>query len=282
MSLSIASIVVSALLVGTVLLSLLSLKWDFRFAVAARLIAASAVVSVLLLLVLSQSVTSSILLVGLGVALQCVAYMGILAFLFYRDPERTPPGDGRSIISPADGEVIYIRKLAPGALLKSEKQNSTLVLDELQESELGSKELWQVGISMKFTDVHVNRAPIAGKVSLVLHRPGRFLSLRRADALNQNERQTMVITGQGTVIGIVQIASRLVRRIESYVERLEQVELGQRIGMIKFGSQVDLFVPTESVAGLTVKEGDLLVAGRTVIAHFESVRSGSTATSVAR
>jgi phosphatidylserine decarboxylase len=262
-----------SLFLGTLLLILLSLKWDFRFDVAARLIAAAATVSLLLVLAISRFLESSLLLVGLGVIFHIIVYVGIIAFLFYRDPRRIPPQQGRCIISPADGEVIYTKKLAPGALLESKKRDNTIVLEELHGYGLGAKELWQVGISMKFTDVHVNRAPVAGRVAMIFHRPGRFVSLRRENALNVNERQTILIEGQEIAVAIVQIASRLVRRIESYVQRLEQVDLGQRIGMIKFGSQVDIFFPTEKVPTLAVKKGQRLLAGESVIAQCESTRS---------
>jgi phosphatidylserine decarboxylase len=122
----------------------------------------------------------------------------------------------------------------------------------------------------------VNRAPIAGQVSLVHHRPGQFLSLRRKEALNVNERQTMVIADAGGdfQICLVQIASRLVRRIESYVSANQQVQRGQRIGMIKFGSQVDLFVPVRAMTSQPdVCEGQRLTAGKSVVCRISRIES---------
>lgn len=206
-----------------------------------------------------------LLLLAVGGA-QLGVYVGAILYRFYRDPERTPPPDPRAIVSPADGTVIYVRRLAPGRVLRSEKRGAELLLDELNGSPLAAQELWQIGISMVFTDVHVNRAPMAGTVTLARHQPGRFLSLRIPEAVNVNERQTLVLDNGRFAIALVQIASRLVRRIVAYVRQGQAVERGQRIGMIKFGSQVDVFLPVEVAPELRVREGDVLVAGETVIA----------------
>ena len=141
--------------------------------------------------------------------------MGVISWLFYRDPERVIPKEAGLVLSPADGTVIYVRRLDAGEPLRCDKNGAAMVLDEVKGTGVEQEALWQVGISMVFTDVHVNRAPIAGKVSLVHHRPGKFLSLRLKEALNVNERQTLVITDGELQICLVQIASRLVRRIVS-------------------------------------------------------------------
>lgn len=201
-------------------------------------------------------------------AAQCSIYAASLLYRFYRDPERVPPGETGVLVSPADGKVIYMRKLPPGHVLESNKQGCRIVLDELSRSALAGQELWQIGISMVFTDVHVNRAPFAGRLTLVRHRPGKFLSLRREDAINVNERQTLVIENEDLQLAIVQIASRLVRRIEAYVCEGEQLHLGQRIGIIKFGSQVDLFIPAGRVKDLRLAVNQRVVAGETVIGRL--------------
>jgi phosphatidylserine decarboxylase len=128
--------------------------------------------------------------------------------------------------------------------------------------------MWQIGIALMFTDVHVNRAPIGGTVQMMQHRPGKFLSLRKSEALHVNERQTVVIENEWITVGLVQVASRLVRRIESYIHEGEHIHAASRIGMIKFGSQVDLFVPEEKVGDIMVKEGQYLYAGQTVICRL--------------
>ena len=161
--------------------------------------------------------------------------------------------------------MIYIRKVKPGDVPIAEKKRKRLMPTELAQSSLRNQEVWQVGISMVFTDVHVNRSPISGRVTMVNHRPGAFLSLRDEDAVGVNERQTIVIENHDIRVGLVQIASRLVRRIEAYVKEGMEVAAGKRIGIIKFGSQVDLFVPVEQVPVLRVNEGQRVTAGVTPI-----------------
>ncbi len=201
-------------------------------------------------------------------AAQLALFAGSILARFYRDPERTPPGDPRAILSPADGTVIYLRRLAPGAALQAEKKGRAMGLTELQETPLAREELWQVGISMVFTDVHVNRAPIAGRVTLVRRRPGLFLSLRRPEAAGANERQTLLIEGAGPPVAVVQIASRLVRRIRAFVKEGDPVQPGQRIGAITFGSQVDLLVPVRLCAEMMVAPGQRLAAGQSVVGRL--------------
>lgn len=251
---------------GVALLLALSWKWCLPTRVVGAILAVAAAAGGL---VGAWGRTASwpplLLLLAIGGA-QLGVYVGAILYRFYRDPERTPPPDPRAIVSPADGTVIYVRRLAPGRVLRSEKRGAQLVLEELNGSLLVAQELWQIGISMVFTDVHVNRAPIAGTVTLARHQPGRFLSLRIPEAVNVNERQTLVLDNGRFAIALVQIASRLVRRIVAYVREGQPVERGQRIGMIKFGSQVDVFLPVEVAPELRVREGDVLVAGETVIA----------------
>jgi phosphatidylserine decarboxylase len=207
-------------------------------------------------------------------AIQGATFVGIISWLFYRDPERVIPKEAGLVLSPADGTVIYVRRLDAGEPLRCEKNGAAMVLDEVKGTGLEHEVLWQVGISMVFTDVHVNRAPIAGKVSLVHHRPGKFLSLRLKEALNVNERQTLVIANGEFQICLVQIASRLVRRIAAYVSADQELQRGQRVGMIKFGSQVDLFVPVRAAKRLEVSVGQRLTAGETVICRVSAPQCG--------
>jgi phosphatidylserine decarboxylase len=122
-----------------------------------------------------------------------------------------------------------------------------------------------IGISMNLADVHVNRAPIAGRVRLVQRVHGTFGSLRKPEMADSNERVTTVIEAEDLQVALVQIASRLVRRIAVFVSEGDELRLGQRIGAIRFGSQVDLLLPLEKHIGLAVEVGDLLVAGRTIV-----------------
>jgi phosphatidylserine decarboxylase len=146
-----------------------------------------------------------------------------------------------------------------------------MVLDEVRNTVFAQEALWQVGISMVFTDVHVNRTPIQGVLTFACHKPGKFLSLRREEALNLNERQTLIIENHSEDMHVmmVQIASRLVRQIVAYIREGQSVARGQRVGMIRFGSQVDLFLPVCKVSQPEVKIGQRLQAGITVIARYD-------------
>jgi phosphatidylserine decarboxylase len=259
------SIDAGILALGVIFLTALSRKWTLPRGKSAALIAIGTATGGIALGLCLRSSPPLVLLVPAVWLCQLVGYVAVLAWLFYRDPDRAMPADSGGIVSPADGKVIYIRKLTAGTIPVAEKKGRSLMLADLAQSKLSDHELWQIGISMVFTDVHVNRAPIAGKVTLVQRRPGRFLSLRDDDAVGVNERQTLVIENQDVQIGLVQIASRLVRRIVAYVVPGESVAAGQRIGMIKFGSQVDLFIPVKQCPSLRVDVSDLLVAGVTPI-----------------
>ena len=149
-----------------------------------------------------------------GVLQGCI-YVVAFMWLFYRDPDRVVPDEPGLILSPADGTVIYTRRLSAGEPLRSEKNGAIMVLDEVRDTVFAQDALWQVGISMVFRDVHVNRAQIQGILTFACHKPGKFLSLRREEALNLNERQTLIIQnhGQDMQVMLVQIASRLVRQI---------------------------------------------------------------------
>lgn len=253
------------LVVGAGLLAAVSWKWCLPARASGLIIALGVLVAGGTGWFLSRSGLPVLLLLGVVPAVQLVVYVAVLAYRFYRDPERVPPTDPAAVVSPADGTVIYIRRLPVGSILRCDKKSAQLIVDELEGTPLVSQELWQIGISMVFTDVHVNRAPIAGKVALARHRPGKFLSLRIPEAVNVNERQTMLFDNGRFQLAIVQIASRLVRRIQAYVKEGQQVDFAQRVGMIKFGSQVDVFLPVSAVTPLLVTEGDELVAGETII-----------------
>jgi len=136
----------------------------------------------------------------------------------------------------------------------------------LTHTALHERDAVVVGIAMSFLDVHVNRAPIAGRVVLSRHFPGRFGSLKRPETVFENERTTTLIAGSRLEIAVVQIASRLVRQITSYVRDGQEVNLGQRIGIIRLGSQVDVVLPQRRDLCVLVGEGDRVTAGVSVIA----------------
>jgi phosphatidylserine decarboxylase len=250
---------------NTVILGLLSRKWCLPLNRSAVIITLTAVVAFLTGWQTQQAGFPTWLAFLITGGVQLALYLGCLLWLFYRDPDRVSPDRPGVVLSPADGTVIYMRQLEAGEPLRSEKNGALITLEEIDGTSLSREPLWQIGISMVFTDVHVNRSPIRGVVTLVKHRAGQFLSLRRAEALNVNERQTLLIQGEKLEVLLVQIASRLVRQIVAYVKEGDQLDLGQRVGMIRFGSQVDVFLPASRVKSIEVGNGQRLTAGTTIL-----------------
>ena len=192
----------------------------------------------------------------------------LILWRFYRDPERIPPpGDG-IIISPADGKIIYVRRFEGREIPYSEKGGKKFMLDDFVTSNLLPNGGYDIGISMNYLDVHVNRSPISGKICCLKHIKGLFLSLRKKEAIIQNERVLTIIENSRIKIGVVQIASRLVRKITPYLTPDSEVMVGQRIGAIRFGSQVDVILPDISSLKILVDEGEKVLAGLTVIAKI--------------
>ena len=218
----------------------------------------------------------------LGAVLTVLVAVAVLAYRFYRDPERTPPEGEGLVVSPADGEIVYVKRSRDGQLPVASKHGEHVALEELTHTALHERDAVVVGIAMSFLDVHVNRAPIAGRVVLSRHFPGRFGSLRRPEMVFQNERTTTLIAGRKLEVGVVQIASRLVRQIGSYVSDGDDVTLGQRIGIIRLGSQVDVVIPQRRDLCVLVAEGDRVSAGTSVLATVgvTAVSAGSPARAV--
>lgn len=211
---------------------------------------------------LSYSVAGAMVMWGTTVA---AAAVGLL-IVFFRDPERPVPARHDVIVSPADGRVIYVRPVEPDQIPLAEKKGRTCALRELAGTTLGHGGATAVGISMNLSDVHVNRAPTGGRVRLVEHVAGAFGSLRNPEMVLTNERVTTVMADGDLEIAVIQIASRLVRRIVSFVSEGDVLDLGQRIGAIRFGSQVDLIIPARQPIRLVVQPGDQVVAGQTIVA----------------
>lgn len=219
------------------------------------------------------------MIVILVVVLLCVFYVYWRYVWFHRDPSREIP-TGKNIVSPADGRVVYIKKAAHGQMPVSEKKGRTIALKEdLKMITRGEKYL--IGIFLNPFDVHVQRAPIAGKVKMVKHHKHKnlpmtmmwlrtFLSLepfyRYSEHMWENERNIILIEGSFPVY-VVQIADLIVNRVVSFVRKGSSVKKGDRIGMIKFGSQVDVAFHSKGVK-VMVKEGDRVVAGETILAKY--------------
>jgi phosphatidylserine decarboxylase len=161
---------------------------------------------------------------------------------FFRDPDRTvPPGD--VMVAPADGKVVAVRALSP---------NET-----------------RVSIFLNIFNVHVNRTPIAGRVTAVLYQSGKFLVASHEAASSDNEQNTLVVEGNGTRIVCRQIAGLIARRIICYKKAGDILNAGERIGYIKFGSRVDVIYGPEWITA--VKLGDRVVAGTSILAKKSSV-----------
>lgn len=204
-----------------------------------------------------------------------LAALAGLLIVFFRDPDRPAPRREDAIVSPADGQVVYVRPVPPGQLPLATKQGRTYALRELAGTPLGDGCAMVIGISMNLSDVHVNRAPIGGRVRLVEHAPGTFGSLRNPEMLLTNERVTTVIEDGDLEVAIVQIASRLVRRIVTFVSEGDLLSLGQRVGVIRFGSQVDLIIMASPRIRMAVQAGDRVVAGQTIMALISTGLGGT-------
>ncbi|MDR0753364.1 MAG: phosphatidylserine decarboxylase [Holosporaceae bacterium] len=177
-----------------------------------------------------------------------LATVGCLAF--FRDPERVHPSASSTVVSPADGVVLKILSCAP-------------------PEELGLSGEWtKVSVFMSIFNVHINRAPVTGIVERILYIPGRFFNVTLDKASEYNERQaTFIRMADGTLIVFVQIAGLLARRIRSDIAEEQKLELGQRVGIIRFGSRVDIYLPND--AKILIEEGQVTVAGESILAKLK-------------
>lgn len=196
----------------------------------------------------------------------------VVSFLiyFYRDPERFPPQRGDVIVSPADGKIVYVKKIDNGHVLSSVKDGKIIPLKEIVWAEdVGTSSGYIVGIFMSRFDVHVNRAPISGRILKAMHMKGKFVPMVGDRFELENERNVVVIENEsGFRCVAVQIASYTVRRIDCYVKEGDYLKIGDRIGMVKFGSQVDLIIPLLPQLKILTKPGDKVRAGETIIAEY--------------
>lgn len=171
---------------------------------------------------------------------------------FFRDPDRVTPLRDGLIIAPADGRVSAIERMQPP-----------------QELGLGEEARTRVSIFLSVFDVHVNRAPVAGRITRSIYVPGAFFNAALDKASEENERRGLVIqTASGTEIGVVQIAGLVARRIVTFASEGDTVGVGQRFGLIRFGSRVDVYLPPGETALVSV--GQRAIAGETVLADLKS------------
>ena len=175
---------------------------------------------------------------------------------FFRDPVRTTPRGEGMIVAPADGLITMIARVPPPPELRG-------------ADGLADGEYTRVSIFMSVFDVHINRAPISGRVKRIAYVPGKFVNADLDKASEDNERQHFLIEGSdGLRIGFTQIAGLVARRILSFVREGDVVDVGQRVGLIRFGSRVDVYLP----AGTSPKVllGQRSIAGETVLAEIGS------------
>jgi phosphatidylserine decarboxylase len=180
---------------------------------------------------------------------------GFVAF-FFRDPDRVTPVREGLVIAPADGRIIGVELVPPP-----------------QELGFGPTQRLRISIFLSLLDVHVNRSPASGRIERSVYVPGAFVNPSLARASDENERRALIImTALGSEIAVVQIAGHITRRIVTFVGEGDTVTAGQRIGLIRFGSRVDVYLPPGATAQVAPEQR--AIAGETVLADLAP---GSTA-----
>jgi phosphatidylserine decarboxylase len=176
---------------------------------------------------------------------------------FFRDPVRVTPVAEGLVVAPADGRVSLVVNAVPPP-----------------ELGLGDKPLPRVSIFMSVFDCHVNRAPVGGRIVRIAYTAGKFLNADLDKASEDNERNALVIDSIAGAVGVVQIAGLIARRIVGWVAEGQTIGAGERFGMIRFGSRVDVYLPAGTAP--LVSEGQTSIAGETVIADLGKTVSGRT------
>ncbi len=172
---------------------------------------------------------------------------------FFRDPIRVTPQGDDIIVAPADGLITFIERVP-------------VPIEMAGERGLGAVSLVRVSIFMSVFDVHINRTPIAGTIRQVIYISGKFLNADLDKASEENERQHIIVEGRGgRVVGFTQIAGLVARRIVGFVKPGDMVAAGQRIGLIRFGSRVDVFLPDDTACQVVL--GQRSIAGETILAR---------------
>jgi len=192
----------------------------------------------------------TVLFYAAGLIIPAVLFTLVTLFVvwFFRNPERTvPPGDN-NVISPADGKIIDIREVDEARILK--------------------KKMLKISIFMNLFNVHVNRSPCTGKVVDILYNPGKFVSANLDKASLENEQNAVVLeTPAGEKIIFIQIAGLIARRIVCWLREGQYVKRGERFGLIRFGSRVDVYLPVGT--DVSVSLGDKVKAGESILARMK-------------
>lgn len=173
---------------------------------------------------------------------------------FFRDPERFPPENANLVVSPADGRVSAIETVPVP-----------------QELDLDGETRTRISVFLSVFDVHINRAPVAGRIAKMVYVPGKFLNAELDKASEENERQCLTLeTGSGKRVGCVQIAGLVARRIVTFVSEGTTLELGERFGLIRFGSRTDIYLPPGCEP--LVRLGQRAIGGETVLADLSDTK----------
>ncbi|HEX5643901.1 MAG TPA: phosphatidylserine decarboxylase [Erythrobacter sp.] len=190
-----------------------------------------------------------------------MAFLSLGVFAFFRDPERVVPQADNVIVAPADGLVSLIAQVDPPAELRIDDGSGAPGLPD--------GPVTRISIFMSVFDVHINRAPVSGTVQRLVYIPGKFMNADLDKASEENERQHFLIERQdGLRIGFTQIAGLVARRIVPFVKPGDIVAVGQRVGLIRFGSRVDVYLPAGTDAKVLM--GQKVVAGETILAELGS------------
>lgn len=169
---------------------------------------------------------------------------------FFRDPKRATPLVPGLVVAPADGLITKVDRVVPPV-----------------ELALGDAPMARVSVFLSIFNVHVNRSPVSGTISRIVYRPGKFLNADLDKASEDNERNGLVIATQGHgTIGVVQIAGLIARRIVCWADEGDDIFAGQRFGLIRFGSRLDVYMPADAAVLVTV--GQTAIAGETVLADL--------------
>jgi len=187
--------------------------------------------------------------------------LALFVFSFFRDPERVIPQDAGAVVAPADGRIVVVT-----------------------EEEFGGRPGKRISIFLAVWNVHVNRAPAAGVLTNLAYKPGKFLAAMRAEASLQNEQNIFSLSTDAGEMVFKQIAGLIARRVVSWKKAGDRVARGERIGLVRFGSRADVWLPAE--AEIRVKVGDHVKGGSSVLATWRpahaavSEQSGQGETSV--
>ncbi|WP_273756468.1 phosphatidylserine decarboxylase [Bartonella sp. MM73XJBT] len=180
----------------------------------------------------------------------CGLVLTVWCIYFFRNPDRVIPLNSDWIISPADGRISFVEPCVPP-----------------EELGLGQEEMIRISVFMDIFSCHINRIPISGTIESIVYRPGRFVNAELDKASQFNERNGMVIDSKHGKIGMVQIAGMLARRIVCWAKENDSVTVGERFGLIRFGSRLDIYIP--NAVKLRVAVGQIAIAGETVLGSFD-------------